>query len=113
MAFVPSQLSTLVSLDPKAAHKKIEAVCAKHAGNLTYVAAEVGVARWTVLRWVLKFIALGMTDPRGDFKGAPIKQRRVGGRTAAPVAGRSAGKKAGKKIAKKPSKTPAKRKTAS
>jgi hypothetical protein len=71
-----------MSLDPQKAHADITKMCAKHKGNLQYVAGELGVARWSVLRWVLRLVKAGYPDPRGEYApgGTPVPQRRRGGK---------------------------------
>lgn len=73
MAFRHSSLGAQIAADPVLAHEKLVALFLQH-GSRERVAAELGVDRGTVSRWIDRLVQSGLTDPREDAK-APRRGR--------------------------------------
>ena len=61
----------LIGRDPEAAHKRLQALFAKHDGNMQAVAEQLKYDRTTIKRWIAALVAGGYEDPRGDQRGRP------------------------------------------
>lgn len=61
----------LIDRDPEAAYTRLQALFAKHDGNMEAVAKQLGYDRTSIKRWIALLVASGHGDPRGAQRGRP------------------------------------------
>lgn len=78
MAFTITEFSIQMQNAPELAHERLTALFVEHEGNVAKVATVIGVNRGTVFRWLRRFEALKLPDPRQGGRGKagrpPMKQ---------------------------------------
>ena len=69
MAFRQCELGLLLALDPPKAFKKLVPMFKRTKGSVSALAAEIGVDRTTLFRWLTRLEEAGLGDPRGGERG--------------------------------------------